>query len=109
MLPGLVQDLTTDIVPLLVAHRKQTTDPAERVLANAWVSGTTSRFDRFKVGKGRVEKPGPYCTPMATNITAGVRLLLVGFDKMLGSRGGTPVYGDQIPRSSRLSLTSARS
>lgn len=106
VLPGLVLDLVTDPALALVAHRRKAKERGDALLAaelrtvvNSLVYGILSRFDEVRRRQRRQwelgERPGPWnCLPLASSVTAGSRLLLATFDRLVTDRGSFVAYRD---------------
>ncbi len=104
--PGLVLDTTEDPVLGLVRRRRSAKAVDDDVLSatlhtmtNGLVSGNPSRLDDVWTKAGRKwrrsERYGPWAfLPLASTVTAGSRLLLAVFDRMVRDAGGIVAYRD---------------
>ena len=105
LLRGLSLDIDDDPVLALVRHRSalkiggNLTEAAQlRVAVNSLVFGNPARFDeqRRKISGESVptEVPGPFnFLPLASSVTAGSRLILGLFDRLMADRGGMVAFG----------------
>lgn len=106
ILPGLVLDVDEDPAVALVRRRRQAKAAGElclsdelRVVVNSLVYGNLCRFDETRRKEGRrwtlAERPGPWTfLPIASSVSAGARLLLAAFERMVADRGGPVAYRD---------------
>jgi len=106
MLPELVLDAENDPAIAIVQRRRKAKEARDvrlsallRVVVNSLVFGNLCRFDESLRREGgrwvKGERPGPWsCLPIASSVTAGARLLLAVFDRMVSDRGGVVAYRD---------------
>jgi hypothetical protein len=106
LIPGVVLSANSDPALSIVRARQAAKLSGDVTLAaelhavvNSLVFGVFWRFDqiRMKEGSGWVdgERPGPWnCLPIAATISAGARLLLATFDRLVTDSGGRVVYRD---------------